>query len=68
MQESLMVGSSDGKMIVISGKGPWRKGVQANAVKCAVCTKGIHNMATAIQSFDANQHLLQHFHMVQYLF
>ena len=44
------------------------KGVQANAVKFTVCKRWIHNMTTAIQTFDANQHSLQNFHVVQYLF
>ena len=63
-----MVGSGDGKIIVNSGKWPYGKGVQANAVKCTVCKKWMHNMTMAIQKFDANQHSLQNFHLIQYLF
>ena len=69
-KSKVMVGSSDGKIIVNSGKWPcaYGKGVQANIVKCTVCKKWIHNMTTAIQTFDANQHSLQNFQLVQYLF
>ena len=43
-KSKVMVGSSGGKMIVISGKWPCgvcRKGVQANSVQCTVCIKWI---------------------------
>ena len=41
-KSKVMVGSSGGKMIVISGKWPCggcRKGVQTNTVQSTVCTK-----------------------------
>ena len=41
-KSKVMVGSSDGKMIVNSGKlpcGVCEKGVQANSVQCTVCLK-----------------------------
>ena len=56
-----MVGSSDGNIIVNSGKlpcGVCGKEVQANDGKYTVCKRWIHNMTTAIQTFDANQQLL----------
>ena len=71
MHESLIVGSSDGKIIVNSGKLPFGicgKAVQENAVKCTLCKRRIHNMTTAIQNFDANQHSLHNFHLIQSLF
>ena len=63
-----MVGSSDGKIIVNSGKWPGGicgKGVQANTVKWTLCKRWIHKMTTAIKTFDANQHSLQNVQLVQ---
>ena len=53
-KSKVMVGSSDGKIIVNSGKWPcvYGKGVQANIVKCTVCKRSIHNMTTANSNTD----------------
>ena len=51
-KDRVMVGSSDGKMIVNSGKRPCGvcgKGVQANSVQCTVCKKMIHRRCSGVR-------------------
>ena len=52
-KSKVMVGSSDGKMNVNSGKwscGVCGKGVQANSVQCTVCKKWIHKQCSGVRA------------------
>ena len=51
-KSKVVVGSSDGKKIVYSGKWPCGvcgKGVQANSVQCTVCKKWIHKRCSGVR-------------------
>ena len=50
-KSKVMVGSSDGKIVVNYGKWPCGvcgKGVQANSVQCTVCKKWIHKWCSTL--------------------
>ena len=76
-KSKVMVGSSGGKMIVISGKWPCGvcvKGVQANFVKCTVCKNWFHGgvcgaLSLVVDGFRCNRFdgTLQEADLAEYL-